>query len=148
MMSYSRCRLYVFVFTVLSAIASTTQAQVSYYFNPPVGVDASTFPDPTNTWDLTHQFWNPVNQTTPANPQNNYAWLNDSVTNGGEVANFGNTAGTVTLSTNISAYGINFNAAGYTIAGGGNVLTLYGPGGPVNVTTGATGSATISAQVA
>ena len=37
---------------------------------------------------------------------------------------------------------------GYAIAGGGNVLTLYGPGGPINVNTGAASLATISARVA
>jgi len=54
--------------------------------------------------------------------------------NGGEyIAMFGATngaAGTVTLSGGVTASGITFNSAGsgnYTIAGGGNTLTLNGP---------------------
>ncbi|HEX5472156.1 MAG TPA: hypothetical protein VFW73_09725, partial [Lacipirellulaceae bacterium] len=125
------------------AIATAARAQTDYYYNPPVGVD---FAD--NTWDTFSAVWNTVNLASPAIPANNYIWHNDSVTNGGERANFGNTGGTVTLSSNISAYGINFNSSGYAIAGGGNVLTLYGAGGPINVNSGAAGLDTISAQIA
>ncbi len=140
-------RCFVATLVFLAVTVTAVHAQTDYYFNPPTGVDLVAFPQ-INTWDLSNFDWNSVNQTTPAIPSNNYVWQNDTVTNGGERANFGNTSGTVTLNNNISAYGINFNSAGYTIAGGGNVLTLYGPGGPINVNTGAAGSATISAQVA
>jgi autotransporter-associated beta strand protein len=74
---------------------------------------------------------------------NNVFW-----SNGGQyVATFGaanGAAGTVTLSGGVTASGIAFNSAGsgnYTIAGGGNSLTLNGP-------VAANVSATVSAPVA
>ncbi len=125
-------RFLVAALVAVLAIATAAQAQTDYYYNPPTGVDGT-----VNTWDTTNLDWNDVNQTTPAFPVNDYTWANDTITNGGERANFGNTGGTVTLGNDISAYGINFNTNGYLIAGGGNVLMLYGPGGLINVNTGA-----------
>src|SRR2546430_12336268 len=100
---------------VLFASISTAHAQTDYFWNAPTGG--------TGTWDPVTQNW----ATTSAGPVN-YIWLN----NGSERANFGNTAGTVTLGTGITAYGVNITVANYVIAGGGNILTLVGPGGPIN----------------
>lgn len=55
------------------------------------------------------------------------AWNNAS----SDIAIFGGTAGTVTLTEAITAGGLTFNVDGYTLAGNGNTLTL---GGNVTVT--------------
>jgi fibronectin-binding autotransporter adhesin len=124
----------------LAALATATQAQTDYYFNPPTGVDTVNL---VNTWDTNNGFWNSVNQTTTPTA-NNYTWTNS----GNERANFGNTGGTVTLTTPITAYGINVanvaSSGSYVIAGGANTLTLSGTGGVIN----AGNATTISVPIA
>ena len=70
----------------------------------------------------------------------------DNVWNAANTAQFGSSAGsnpyTVTLGAAVSAYGINFASQNYTIAGGGNTLTINGGGITANT------SATISAPIA
>ena len=49
------------------------------------------------------------------------------------MANFGDTAGTVTVSSTINAFGLSFSTSGYTIAGSaGNSITLMGTGGVID----------------
>jgi autotransporter-associated beta strand protein len=111
--------------------AAPVSAQTDYYWNAPTGG--------TGTWDTATQNW-----ATAVDGPVNYTWLN----NGNERANFGNTAGTVTLGTGITANGLNFTTSGYTIAG--NTLTLAGTGeintGSFNATLDSTigGSATLT----
>ena len=105
-------------------------AQTDYFFNAPNGG--------IGPWDTSTFNWS----TVAAGPVN-YIWTNS----GNERANFGNTAGTVTLGTNITAFGINFTAANYVIAGGGNTLTLSGAGGVINSNVAATISAPIAGAV-
>jgi autotransporter-associated beta strand protein len=99
-------------------------AQTDYYWNAPNGGDG--------TWNLTNENW----ATTAGGPVN-YIWTNS----GNERANFGDTNGTVTLGTGITAYGLNFTTGGYTITG--DTLTLAGTGGPI--VTG--GAATINSVI-
>ncbi|MBN8419890.1 MAG: autotransporter-associated beta strand repeat-containing protein [Verrucomicrobia bacterium] len=77
----------------------------------------------TGTWNTTSTFWNLSNVMK--------AWSNAS----SDIAIFGGTAGTVTLTEAITAGGLTFNTDGYTIAGNGNMLTL---GGSVTVTNAST----------
>jgi autotransporter-associated beta strand protein len=111
------------VLVVLALAASPAPAQTDYYWNAPTGG--------TGTWDTTLQNWS----TTTGGPVD-YIWTNS----GTERANFGNTAGTVTLGAAITAHGLNFTTDGYIVLG--NDLTLAGTGGPVAV---GTGTATVDA---
>src|SRR5205823_6098741 len=106
-------RLFIALSLVLSA--ATAYGQTDYFWNPATGGSGN--------WDTSTVKWS----TTAAGPVN-YTWTNS----GSERANFGNTAGTVTLGTNVSAFGINYSTASYIIAGGGNTLTLTGAGGVIN----------------
>jgi autotransporter-associated beta strand protein len=54
---------------------------------------------------------------------------------GGDYADFAGTAGTVTLTTGVSADGISFDTAGYVITGTSETLTLNSPGN-INVAPG------------
>jgi fibronectin-binding autotransporter adhesin len=103
-------------FVGLLGIATPAKAQTDYYWNAPNGG--------IGPWDLTTQNW----ATLVAGPVD-YTWLN----NGNERANFGNTAGTVTLGTGITAFGVNFSTSGYIITG--DTLTLAGAGGVVDTST-------------
>ena len=85
----------------------------------------------TGAWDLTSPIWN--------NAGIDQIWNNGNL----DIAQFGSTAGTVTLGTGITAGGLNFNVNGMVVAG--NTLTLAGAT-TVNVTGGAT--ATISSTLA
>ena len=85
----------------------------------------------TGAWNLTSPIWN--------NAGIDQIWNNGNL----DIAQFGNTAGTVTLGTGITAGGLNFNVTGMTVTG--NTLTLAGAT-TVNVTGGAT--ATISSTLA
>ncbi len=92
-------------------------AQVTdYFYNPPNGAGPTGGP-----WDTSTPNWS----TTATGPVN-YTWTNS----GSERANFGNTAGTVTLGTGISTAGLVFTTAGYTITG--NTLTLSVANAPIN----------------
>ena len=66
------------------------------------------------TWDNTIANWTP----------GSVAWVN-----GTDTAVFNGGSGTVTLGVPITAGGLTFNNSDYTIAGGGNVLTLGLPAG-------------------
>lgn len=130
----SALRRGLFAALMLALITRAVLAQTPYYYNPPVGGAGS--------WDTTGSTnWS----TTPAGPAG-VAWLND----GTAIANFGNTAGIVTLGSAINAYGLNFltgtTAGGYVINGGGNTLTLGGVGNINSDLTAAT--STINAQIA
>jgi autotransporter-associated beta strand protein len=120
----------VVALAVIAFLAPAARAQTDYFWNAPNGG--------TNSWDLITQDWS----TTSAGPVN-YTWINS----GSERANFGNTAGTVTLGTNITAYGINFTTANYILAGGGNTLTLAGTGGVINTNVAATINSAIGGNV-
>lgn len=122
-----------------SAEASVTIQNPSLTWNSN-GASTARAQDGSGTWadqsngGATTNWWNGAN---------NVFWSNS----GQDVATFGadnGAAGTVTLSGGVTATGITFNPAGsgdYTIAGGGNTLTL---GGPVTANV----SATISAPLA
>ena len=73
----------------------------------------------TGNWNTTSTFWNKSGVMQ--------AWINAN----SDLAIFGGTAGTVTLTEAITAGGLTFNTDGYTLAGNGNTLTL---GGSVVVT--------------
>lgn len=77
----------------------------------------------TGNWNTTSAFWNLSNVMQ--------AWNNAS----SNIALFGGTAGTVTLTEAITAGGLTFNTDGYTLAGNGNLLTI---GGNVTVTNAST----------
>ncbi len=71
----------------------------------------------TGTWDIaTSNWWDGVSV--------DQAWPNST-----DTAIFTGTAGAVTLGAPISAGGLTFNSSGYSILGGGNVLTLAAPTG-------------------
>jgi fibronectin-binding autotransporter adhesin len=120
----------LFAAFVLGSVTATASAQTDYFWNAPTGS--------SGTWDTSTTDWS----TVAAGPVN-YTWTNSGL----ERANFGNTAGTVTLGTNITAYGINFNTANYIIAGGGNTLTLAGAGGVISAGVAATINAPIAGTV-
>ena len=105
---------------------TAVRAQTNYYWNAPTGA--------AGTWNTATSNWS----TVAAGPVN-YTWTNS----GNERANFGNTAGTVTLGAPITAYGLVFSTTGYTITG--NTLTLAGAGGIIDT---GTVSATISSILA
>jgi autotransporter-associated beta strand protein len=105
---------------------SEVRSQTDYFWNAPTGG--------TGTWNTTTQNWSSV-AVGPVN----YTWTNS----GAERANFGNTAGTVTVAS-ISAYGINFLTSGYTIAS--STLTMTGTGGVIDVPSGM--SETVSSVIA
>jgi fibronectin-binding autotransporter adhesin len=108
----------------LAASSAPAAAQTDYFWNAPGG---------TGPWDTTTANW----RTAGDDP---YTWTSS----GQERANFGGTAGTVTIATGgVTAYGLNFTASGYTV--GGATLTLAGAGGPISVST---GTATISSVIA
>src|SRR3954468_8788460 len=111
---------------LLFAAISTARAQTDYFWNAPTGG--------SGPWDLTTGNW----ATTSAGPVN-YAWGNT----GNERANFGNPARTGPPGIGITAYGVNITVTNYVIAGGGNILTLVGPGGPINSSVAASISAPI-----
>jgi len=77
----------------------------------------------TGNWNTSSNFWNLSNVMKAWNNANN------------DIAIFGGTAGTVTLTEAITAGGLTFNVDGYTLAGNGNMLTL---GGIVNATNAST----------
>jgi autotransporter-associated beta strand protein len=121
----------VSLLAVLSA-TSAARSQTAFFWNAPTGS--------SGTWDTSTQNWS----TTAAGPVN-YTWLNS----GAELATFANTTGTVTLGTNISAFGITFSTASYVITdgGSGNTLTLTGAGGVITSNVAATISAPITGTV-
>jgi fibronectin-binding autotransporter adhesin len=123
-----RCSIVFTVIALLIAalVSTAAYAQTDYFWNAPNGN--------TGSWDTINGTWS----TVAAGPVD-YTWTNS----GSERANFGNTAGTVTLAGPITAYGVNFSTANYVIAGGGNTLTLSGTGGVINNSV----AATISAQI-
>jgi autotransporter-associated beta strand protein len=73
----------------------------------------------TGNWNTTSLLWNKSGSMV--------AWINAN----NDIAIFGSTAGTVTLTEAITTGGLTFNTDGYTLAGNGNTLTL---GGSVTVT--------------
>ncbi|MGN6371036.1 MAG: autotransporter-associated beta strand repeat-containing protein, partial [Phycisphaerae bacterium] len=86
----------------------------------------------TGSWDLSTLDW--------SNGAADVAWT-DATATGVDTAVFGGTAGTVTLNTNLTALGLQFNSSGYTVAGSGT-LTL-GAGGITSA-----GNAAISSNLA
>jgi fibronectin-binding autotransporter adhesin len=99
-------------FVALALSGLPANAQSNYYWNAGTGGGGA--------WDTSSTLWSlnpggPVDQT----------WLND----GTALANFGDTAGTVTVSSVLNASGLNFSTTGYIIAGSsGNSITLMGGG--------------------
>src|SRR5688572_2835040 len=85
--------------------------------------------DANNTWDT----------TATTNWLDGIAWNNATP----DSATFGGTGETVTLGTAITADDLTFSVTGYTIAGGGNTLTLTG----TPVITVSTGTATIDSVI-
>ena len=90
---------------LLVAIASTAQVHAATLTWGTSGTGG------TGNWDTTSSLW--------WNGTSNVAWVNAN----NDVASFGGTAGTVTLTTGITANGLTLNAT-YTITG--NTLTLGG----------------------
>jgi autotransporter-associated beta strand protein len=124
-----RFRYAYFVAAGLILSQPAANAQITdYYWNAPTGGAGS--------WDTATQIWS----STTTGPVD-HIWANS----GSERANFGNTGGTVALSTGITAYGLNFTVAGYTISG--NTLTLGTGAGAGVIDTGGV-DATISSVVA
>ncbi|MFZ2281784.1 MAG: hypothetical protein WAW39_28550, partial [Prosthecobacter sp.] len=123
----------------LSAVAHPTRRSricaplLALLFLPSLSLAATLFWDADGTfgggtggngnWNTTSLFW--TNSTAMQ------AWTN--ATN--DVASFGGTAGTVTLTEAVTAGGLTFSVDGYTLAGNGNTLTL---GGNVIVTNAGT----------
>jgi autotransporter-associated beta strand protein len=110
----------------------TANAQTDYFWQAPAGG--------TGPWDTITPSWS-LAATGPAT----LAWPNT----GNERANFGGTAGTVSIATGglgVSAFGVHFTADGYAI--GGDPLTLSGAGGIIDTSTfGATIGSVISGSV-
>src|SRR6516165_8947742 len=126
------CR-FVCVSAALSLLAGpTANAQTDYFWQAPAGG--------TGPWDTITPSWS-LAATGPAT----LAWPNT----GNERANFGGTAGTVSIATGglgVSAFGVHFTADGYAI--GGDPLTLSGAGGIIDTSTfGATIGSVISGSV-
>src|SRR5438128_1089744 len=87
------------VLFLLAATAAPAAAQTDYFWNAPGGG--------AGTWNLATANWG----TTVGGPTD-YTWTNSGL----ERANFGGAAGdVVTLGTGITAYGLTFTTAGYTI---------------------------------
>jgi len=109
---------------------SSTQAQSTLFWS-----GNGTSQGGEGTWDTTEERWG----TDEGGPYTSI-WNNSN----NDTAVFAGTAGTVTLGTGITAGGLTFNTAGYTITG--NTLTLAGASAPiVNV---ATGTSTIASNIA
>lgn len=90
--------------------------------------DGATVTGGGGTWDNSTLNWN--------NGGGTIAWNSSSPS----VAVFGGaTAGTVTLGSNVTASGITLSTAGYTIAGGGNTLTLNNGTNPAVISKNANG---------
>ena len=106
--------------------AAPAAAQADYWWNPPTGG--------SGTWN-NPSMWSDTSTAAPT-----YTWANT----GFERANFGNTAGTVTLSAPTTAFGLVFTTTNYTITG--NTLTLFGSGGDIN-TVGTAVTATINSVI-
>ncbi|MDI1313423.1 autotransporter-associated beta strand repeat-containing protein [Prosthecobacter sp.] len=77
----------------------------------------------TGDWNTTSLLWNKSGSMV--------AWINAN----SDIAIFGGTAGTVTLTESVTAGGLTFNTDGYTLVGNGNTLTF---GGTITVTNTAT----------
>ncbi len=129
-----RRRHFVFFLMFIFVVARISQAQTDYFWLAPVGGNG--------TWNTSNQTW-----SEGVNTPSDYTWQNS----GSERANFGGgtgaTLGTVALGTPITAYGINFATANYVINGGGNTLTLTGPGGAINSSVAATINSQITGNV-
>jgi autotransporter-associated beta strand protein len=110
----------------LLATASAGSAQTALFWNAPNGG--------TGTWNTTNTNW-----STTAAGSALVVW------NSADQANFGNTAGTVTLGSAITSAGLVFTTTGYIINGGGNTLTLAGTNGQI-INTNAV-NATINATI-
>jgi autotransporter-associated beta strand protein len=83
----------------------------------------------TGTWDTTSTNW--------WNGTSDVAWSDTTGTT--DIATFAGTAGTVTLGTNLGALGLIFGTTGYTVALGGNTLSLGTSGiDASNLTSGTT----------
>lgn len=119
---------------LLASLALQTQAADVTWDTAPgaVGAGNGTITGGTGTWDTTTGNW-----TTDAGA-NNVAWVNAN----NDKAIFGGTGDTVTLGTAITAGGLQFDVAGYTLSG--STLTLAGTPG-ISVASGAT--ATINSIV-
>jgi autotransporter-associated beta strand protein len=94
--------------------AAPASAQTNYFWNAPTG--------DTGTWDTSATNWS----STSGGPVDS-TWPNTNSSR----ANFGNTAGTVTIAPGgVTAFGVNFLTTGYTITG--DTLTLAGTGGVID----------------
>lgn len=124
-------------FTVSSLLAASSASAATRYWD---GGSADILTDGNGasaggagTWDTTLLNWD-------AGASPHVAWNNSN----NDTAEFAGTAGTVTLGTGITAGGLTFNTAGYTVTG--STLTLAGASAPIlNVST---GTSTISSDLA
>ncbi|MDB5327005.1 MAG: uncharacterized protein JWM57_2574 [Phycisphaerales bacterium] len=114
---------------IIPLLASFSVAD-TYVWDP--GVTGSSNGGGSGTWNATLANWHPSAGT------GDVAWPGST-----ETAMFAGSGGTVSLGSAISAFGLNFTAAGYTVAGSSAVLSL-GAGG---ITT-ASGTTTINTAVA
>ena len=91
-------------------------------------------------------FWDPTGLDAPAN---NAAWINSPTS----IAVFSGAAGPVTLGTAINVGAVTITTSGYTIAGGGNTLTISGTGysatssAPVGIVLSAPASSLLSTVI-
>ena len=95
-------------------IGGQSAKAANLYWDPLV--DGNSVIGGTGLWDTSSLFWDPIGTDALVD---NVSWSGTT-----DVAIFGGTGGTVTLGTPITAGGLQFDVAGYTITG--NTLTLSG----------------------
>lgn len=113
--------------TAVLSLVSTVQSQNLHW---DAGADGDSLLGGTGTWNLGNPFWDPLGGDAVVN---NVAWPNT----GAEVAVFGGTAGTVTVSNGglgVSAAGLVFNSGGYVLAS--DIVNLTGATPSITVTNG------------
>jgi autotransporter-associated beta strand protein len=110
----------------LFAYPSPATAQSQYYWDATSPIHASPGAGGTGNWN-----------TTAGNTVWWVSGSSDSIWANGNSANFAGTAGTVTVNTAVTADGITFTTAGYTLAGS-STLTLAGSTPTVTIPVGTT----------
>jgi hypothetical protein len=104
----------------LLVVSTAHAADVTWDVTPgTVGAGDSAVTGGAGTWATTNGNW------TTDGGINNVAWSNGN----NDTAIFGNTAGTVTLGTDINVSGMEFTSGGYILEGGGNSIILGNNGG-------------------
>ncbi len=124
-----RYRSIAHVLTKLSLLTSlvflATPAHAGLLYWDALQTQSGTGGGGTGNWDTSSLFW------YPGSGSSDQAWINSGTAN---TASFNGSAGTVTLTTAISANRLTFNVSGYTLAN--NTLTLNGTAPAIEVKTG------------